>query len=313
MIISASRRTDIPALYSKWLMNRLRAGWCLVPNPMNTKQVARVSLEPNDVDAMVFWSKNPALMLPRIGELETMGHRFYFQFTLNDYPHELEPRLPSLRARIRTFLELSDRLGPLRVVWRYDPIIISNRTPMDYHRERFRLIADELGSSTQHVVVSILDCYRRTDLRLSRLEQEGYVFEREAAFSSGLWGLLRDLASIAADHRMEMFTCAEEDRFREAGIAPGKCIDEALIDRIWGLSLRYRKDSSQRDACLCTVAKDIGVNDTCVHGCPYCYATRSHALATTRYNAHNPDSPWLWQPPDAKDRSIPENTQSRLF
>ena len=141
MIISASRRTDIPALYSKWFMNRIRAGYCRVPNPRNTKQVSRVSLRPSDVEAIVFWSKNPAPLLPHLRELDSSGFRYYFQFSLNDYPWALEPNLPSLSDRTDTFKDLGRILGPSRVVWRYDPIIISNLTPFEYHREMFAWIA----------------------------------------------------------------------------------------------------------------------------------------------------------------------------
>ena len=116
MIISASRRTDIPAFYSEWFMNRLREGYCLVPNPFNPRQVARISLVPESVDAIVFWSKNPAPMLDFLPTIEDMGYRFYFLFTVNAYPRALEPNLPSLAERISTFVELSKRIGPRRVI-----------------------------------------------------------------------------------------------------------------------------------------------------------------------------------------------------
>lgn len=313
MIISASRRTDIPALYSEWFMNRVRAGWCAVPNPMNMKQVSHVSLAPRDVDAIVFWSKNPAPMIPYLGELQAMGFRYYFQFTLNDYPKELEPNIPSLDSRIETFLKLSRQIDPLRVVWRYDPIIISNVTPFEFHREKFSRIAEELRGATHRVMVSIVDFYQKTDRRLSQLESDGFSFDREAEFSKEMVGLLKDFASVTRKQGMDIYTCAEARDYSEVGIPPGRCIDESLLHRIWALDLRYKKDPAQREACLCMVSKDIGINDTCTHGCPYCYSTRNYALAERRHKEHDPTSPAIWghyeRPAESK---IPVSEQIKL-
>ena len=275
-------------------MNRIRAGWCAVPNPMNMKQVSRVSLDPQEVDSIVFWSKNPAPMLPHLDELDRRGFRYYFQFSLNDYPGELEPNMPGVAERLVTFLNLSRHVGPLRVVWRYDPIIISNMTPMEFHRERFSRIAQELRGATHRVMVSIVDFYHKTDRRLSQLERAGFLFDRKAGSSADMVSLLKDLATIAGRRDMEIFACAEDRDFRELGIPPGRCIDESLLNRVWALNLRYRKDPAQRRFCLCMVSKDIGINDTCIHGCPYCYSTRNHTLAERRYQEHDPQSPSMW-------------------
>ncbi|MBE0431377.1 MAG: DUF1848 domain-containing protein [Dehalococcoidia bacterium] len=308
MIISASRRTDIPALYSEWFINRVRAGWCAVPNPVNSRQVSRVSLDPRDVDAIVFWSKNPAPMLPHLDELDGRGFRYYFQFSLNDYPAQLEPSIPCLVDRTKTFLSLSSCIGPPRVIWRYDPIIISNVTPGQYHSDRFARIAKELRGATHRVMVSIVDFYRKTDRRLSELEWEGFAFDRQGASSAGMVTLLKDLATIASRHDMEIFTCAEGHDLSETGILPGRCIDECLLSSLWALNLGYTKDPAQRDLCLCTVSKDIGMNNTCIHGCPYCYATGDQALARRRYEEHDPRSPSIW-----RDGKTPHGLESETY
>ena len=294
MIISASRRTDIPALYTKWFINRIRAGWCQVPNPLNYNQLPYVSLRPEDVDSFVFWSKNPAPMLNYLDELDKRGFRYYFQFTLNDYPKDFEPSVPSVEERIQTFRKLSMRLGPLQVIWRYDPIIISNRTPPDFHRKKFLMMAKALSGFTSRVMVSFVDYYQKTDRRLSSLEKLGFKFDRKAVNSRHAWNLLKDVAAIARDHNMQIFTCAEERNFSEVGAPPGHCIDGEILRRLWSLHGHTRKDPTQRAACLCVLSKDIGMNDTCVHGCPYCYSTRNLALAQRRYSEHDPDSPVLW-------------------
>ncbi len=294
MIISASRRTDIPALYSRWFMNRIRAGWCLVPNPLNAKQVLYVSLRPQEVDAIIFWSKNPLPILPHLKELSRRGFRYYFQFTLTDYPRELEPHLPSLEERLETFLNLSRRIGPLRVVWRYDPIIISNRTHFEFHRKKFSWIAEKLKGATSRVVISTVHFYQKTDRRLSQLEKKGFSFDRRAGYSAEMIDLIGELVAIARKRNLEIFTCAEEHNFRKVGILPGRCVDEHLLNRIWALNLRYRKDPGQRELCLCMLSRDIGINDTCIHGCSYCYSTRDCALARRRYEEHDPASPAIW-------------------
>lgn len=306
MIISASRRTDIPAFYSKWFINRIRAGWCQVPNPLKYRQLSYVSLKPEDVDAIVFWSKNPAPMLGYLDELDTLGFRYYFQFTLNDYQKHLEPQVPSLEIRLHTFRKLSIRLKPLRVVWRYDPIIISNHTPPDFHREKFSQIAKALSGFTRRVMVSFTDYYQKTDRRLSSLEKFGYKFDRRAANSRGAWNLLKELAAIAREHDMEIFTCAEERDFSKVGVPPGRCIDGELLSELWSLRGHTKKDPAQRNSCLCVVSKDIGINDTCIQGCPYCYSTRNLTLAQRRYAEHDLDSPVIW----GNWRPLSENEQA---
>ncbi len=293
-IISASRRTDIPAFYSEWFLNRLREGFCITVNPFNSKQVSRISLDPRDTEAIVFWTKNAAPILPFLSEIDALGHRYYFQFTLNDYPEVLEPGLPPLEQRLLTFEALSDRIGPDRVIWRYDPIIVSNKTPTNWHAKKFENLANLLVGSTRRVMVSIVDFYKKTDRRLKRLEDQEFVFEYSPESSKEIYELL-DFMKITAEHcGIEIFMCAEENDFRSGGIPPGKCIDDDLLSRLFSLHLGYGKDKNQRKSCGCIVSKDIGIADTCVHGCPYCYATRNANLAQRRHEQHDTNSPLLW-------------------
>jgi hypothetical protein len=146
-------------------------------------------------------------------------------------------------------------------------------------------------------MVSIVDFYQKTDRRLSQLEELGFLFDKEAEYSTEMDILLKDMATIARKQGMEIYTCAEARDYSELGIPPGRCIDEELLRRILVLNLKYKKDPSQRDLCLCMVSKDIGVNDTCIHGCPYCYSTRNYTLAERRYKEHDPSAPALWGNP----------------
>ncbi len=273
MIISASRRTDVPAFFSEWFFEQIAGGSCRVKNPYNPNQVSTISLKPEDVDAIVFWTKNPAPIMPRLRELDARGFRYYFQFTLNGYPGELESGVPSLGARIKTFLELSDMLGPRRVVWRYDPIIISDKTGHDFHRQMFSSLCEKLAGRTTRVMTSMVEYYRKTERNFAKLD--GFNFDKNAARDPRTDGLLEDMAKTARGAGMEIFSCAQERDYSEIGIKPGACVDAGLINEIWGTSLSTAKDNGQRKFCRCAVSRDVGTNGTCLAACAYCYAGRA--------------------------------------
>jgi hypothetical protein len=159
MIISASRRTDIPAYYSEWFINRLKEKYVLVRNPLNAQQIGRVSLSPDAVDCIVFWTKNPGPMLDRLGKLK--DYNYYFQFTLTPYGKGVEANLPSKSALTDTFKRLSDIIGREKVVWRYDPIIISNKYDIGYHEKYFDIIANGIKDHTEKCTISFLDFYNK--------------------------------------------------------------------------------------------------------------------------------------------------------
>jgi DNA repair photolyase len=303
MIISASRRTDIPAFYSEWFMNRLREGYCLVPNPFNPRQVGRIPLVPESVDAIVFWSKNPAPLLRFLPTIEAMGYRFYFLFTVNAYPRALEPNLPSLAERISTFIELSEQLGPRRVIWRYDPIILSNRTDASYHRETFENVCQQLAGHSKRVITSIITLYKKTLRNLVPLKNQGYVFDKEPRRNPETEALLSHMATTAGEHGLEIFACAETSDYTSCGIKPSRCIDAALIRELWGIPVSSKKDPGQREHCGCALSRDIGMTDTCPHGCPYCYSTMNQKIALKQYKSHDPCSAALIGSPEPSENN----------
>ncbi len=273
MIISASRRTDIPACLGAWFMERVRAGGVDVANPFNARQVSRIALTPAAVEAVVFWTKNPAPFLAQLAELDRRGFRYGFLFTLNDYGPELEPGVPPLAERVATFRQLARRLGANRLVWRYDPIILSARYPADWHLSRFAYLADALRGGTGRVVVSYLDWYRKTTRALERLEQAGvdrYVRDAGAHHDSGR--LTAGLAQRAAAAGLTIQSCAEDERVTAAGIPPGGCLDAAWLRSAFDLEIVDTKHRGQRPLCRCVPSRDIGTAFTCRLGCRYCYA-----------------------------------------
>lgn len=291
IIISASRRTDLPAFFSRWFIQRIREGYCTVANPFNPNQVSRVSLLPGDVDVIVFWTKDPRPLIPYLAEIDERGYRYYFQFTLNGYGEVWEPQAPPLEVAIAAFRELDRIVGPERVIWRYDPIVISNVTDEEYHIQRFAWIAAQLAASTARVVVSVVDDYRQTVSQFKRLARQG-IEVKTGISTPGLANLLRELVRIAFQHGLEIKSCGEGLDWVPYGVLPGGCIDADYIRRVFGLDLHLPKDKGQRPECGCVQSKDIGAYGTCRHGCVYCYAG---SLTTAQRNRarHHWDSPGI--------------------
>jgi hypothetical protein len=294
MIISASRRTDIPAFYAEWFMNRIRAGYCTVPNPFNPSQVSRVELTPEDVAVIVFWTRYPRPLFRHLGELERRGYHYYFQYTVLGNPRVIDTKGPALEASLRTFQELSEQVGSDRVIWRYDPLVFTPRTGEGFHQQAYERIARRLKGHTRRSVISVVDVYRKSKHRFGEMAAQGYEVMDYRKESSDRYGaLMRSIAEIADANGMEVVTCAEKDDLYVYGIRPGKCVDDELIARVFGIAVPGRKDPAQRKGCGCIVSKDIGMYDTCLFGCRYCYATKSLAQARMNRRRHDPESPSL--------------------
>jgi hypothetical protein len=294
MIISASRRTDIPAFYAEWFINRIREGYCTVPNPFNRQQISQVSLLPEDVDVIVFWTRNPKPLFLHLDELDQRGFRYYFQYTLLGYPREIDTKGPARETAIATFRALAARVGPERVIWRYDPIVFSQITGADYHRENYARIAADLKEYTHCSVISVMDMYAKFRKRIEKLDREGVgIVAYDGTPSQRFDDLMHAFTSIAAQNGMQIQSCAEELDLAVYGIQPGKCVDDGYIHATFGIEVGYQKDPGQRKACGCVVSRDIGMYDSCLFGCQYCYATGNFERARENHEQHDPQSPSL--------------------
>ena len=279
MIISASRRTDIPALYPEWFMNRLLMGEVLVPNPYNRKKVSRIELSRETVDCFVFWTKNPEPLLPYLKKIDMLGYPYYFEMTITDYREDLEPGVPSTEEAMATFMLLGDRIGRERMDLRFDPIIINEKYTLDYHLEQFEMMCSWLHPYTDRCIISFVDYYKGSPFM--ELEAEDMI---QAA---------RKLVKIADKYQLPLYTCAEKVDFRPYGILPGSCIDKKKVENIVGYRLDVKRDRGQRKACGCVESVDIGMYGTCIHGCKYCYASGNHDSAVRRHELHDANSPML--------------------
>lgn len=314
MIISASRRTDIPAFYSPWFINRIRAGYVAVPNPYYPDKVSRVSLKPENVDAIAFSTRNPRPLFAHLDELDDRGFQYYFLITILGSPRALDPKSPPLTAALKNFLELSHRVGPERVIWRYDPIILSNQTGSDYHLKQFSTIAHNLRGATQHCIISYLDDYVKARPRLRTLPAKGIQLAQPQEVQETIGSLTTGLAQIAREVQMEITSCAEYYNLTPYGVKPGKCMDDDLVFRLTGKRPTCKKDPAQRQECRCVQSRDIGMYNACLFGCLYCYATQNFTQSAENYRQHNPQSPSLLGWHDAPEtQPEPLSLQPRLF
>lgn len=302
MIISASRRTDIPAFFADWFFSRLREKSVWVGNPVNPHQISEVSLARDVVDGIVFWTKNSTPMLTRLHELE--GYPYYFQFTLNVYGHDVEPSVPSKNdVLIPAFLALAQRAGREAAVWRYDPILLNDRYTIAYHCEYFRRMAEKLAGATTQCTISFLDDYRHIRDNMTAL---GAVSPPPAAREE----LMGRFAETARDTGLTLVTCAEEGDWSRFGVLPGRCIDPDRLARRGGTLLSVPRDTAQRPACGCAASVDIGAYNTCGNGCLYCYANHYPALIRRGICEHDPASPLLTGSLHPDDRVKARNQRS---
>ena len=285
MILSVSRRTDIPAFYADWFFNRINEGFVCVRNPFNANSVSRISLSPDVIDCLVFWTKYPSPSFFR--NLDKLSqYNYYFQFTVNPYDNSIEKNVPSKEHILDVFRQLSARLGKNRIIWRYDPILISDAYTVDYHIQRFGKLMAELSPFTGKCIISFLDLYRKCEANLANISVRepgpGEVYQLAAKFSE-----------MANAHGIKLETCAEKYDLSSYSIVHAKCIDSELIERISGKKLKSAKDKNQREHCGCIESIDIGEYNTCRHDCLYCYANSNNEKARKNMESHSPRSPLL--------------------
>ncbi len=276
MIISASRRTDIPALYGDWFINRVRAGFAVVRNPVDGRPV-RVPLTPETVDVIVFWTKNPRPFFDKLDILDEAGFSYWFRFTLNGYGRDIEPGLDAGQLT-DTFAALSERLGRARTVWAYDPVLFAPGIDEDWHIRNFEKLSAAVGRYTDTCILSLYDDYHSGEAARAGIRRPS----DEAAAR-----LCRAFADIAGS-AFRLQSCADA-----LPVEKGACIDRVRAERVSGCRITAKKDAGQRHGCRCIESVDIGCYDSCTHFCRYCYANRgTHGVLrhTARYD---PDAPML--------------------
>jgi len=280
-IISASRRTDIPGFYSDWFMRRLRAGSVSYPNPYSG-EVHTVSLLPDDVHSIVFWSKHYAPLLPHLDELEERGYRATFHYTITGAPRELEPHVPAWQEEVKTLRDLAGRTTPGHVTWRFDPILFTDQLGAPLYLQRFQEIASSLEGAVERCAFSFATFYAKVARQLDRAVVR-YVdppLEQKEA-------LVEQMADIGDERGITLHACCWPDLVG-GRIRQSHCVDGGLLGRLFPDRPLVSERRPTRDGCGCYASRDIGMYDTCPYGCVYCYANQSHELALRRHRAHDP-------------------------
>lgn len=298
MIISASYKTDIPTFYGEWFINRLRAGSCKMINPYG-RQVYTIDLTPEHVDGFVFWTKNIGPFLKYLPEVQQRGYPFIVQHTINGYPRELEFRVINYARTVEHMKELADTYSPHVAIWRYDPIVISSLTTLDWHRRNFETLASLLAGTTDEVVVSFAQIYKKTKHNMDWAAHEfGFDWKDHQAISlEGVRRFVAELAQIAKAYGMQLKICSQKALLISGVTEEARCVDAERLERVSGGSIVAKtKLQGNRKECGCFASRDIGDYDTCPHGCVYCYAVQYRNVALQRYKEHDPSGEFLFSP-----------------
>lgn len=256
----------------------------MVRNPMNYHQVSKIPLTPDLVDCFVFWTKNPAEMIASLDLLKS--YNYYFLFTITSYAGSIELNVPNKSGVIDTFKNLSDTIGNHRVIWRYDPILFSDKITEEYHYKYFEHIAKNLQGYTDKCVISFLDLYKKCQNNMKNI---GLI----PVDHNDILRVSQGLNEIARAHNIQLSTCAEEIDLLAFGITSNKCVDPDLIKKISSQEITVLKDKTQRESCGCVSSIDVGSYNTCSHNCLYCYANYNFGSVNSNLLKHNPESPLL--------------------
>jgi len=284
-VISASRRTDIPAFYADWFLNRLAGGFCDVLHPF-TKKWFRVSLKPEDVGAIVFWSKNYAPLLPKLDAVEKTTKNLFFHFTITGNT-DLELRVPDFREAVKDYIRIARRYSPQHVIWRFDPICITDKLPFEVYEERFAACAELLAGRASSCIISFAHPYRKMLNNIRKYTSHTYLpvpVEEQKAFADRL-------GSRARRYGIKLLACCNDHLLSDT-VAKARCVDGPALSLLFGTALDTRPAASRKE-CGCTKSIDIGAYDTCGHGCVYCYANTDQEKASRAPAAVDPANPAL--------------------
>lgn len=312
LIISASRSTDIPAFFSKWFFNRLNKGYVKWINPFNRSSPLYISFEKARI--IIFWTKNPNPILPYLKILDEKGIHYYFQYTINDYDNEnLEPNVPSISIRIETIKELARVIGKEKIIWRFDPLILSDKLTVRELLKKVWFLGNKLMPYTDKLVFSFVDIkdYKKVQRNLIKdnpslfnkhnvLKSE-FTLNEKIEFAEGIQKIIREWRNINPSFKVA--TCSEDIDLQKYDIEHNRCIDDELMIKLFktdkdlmnfigfegegGLFFNMKpnlKDKGQRKNCGCIMSKDIGSYNSCSHLCSYCYANSSREIVIKNQN-----------------------------
>ncbi len=282
MIINTGCRTDIPAFYAKWLMNRIREGYVLVRNPYNPSQVTKYNLSPEVVDCLAFCTKNPEPMLTYLDELDM--YKQYWFVTITPYGKDIEPNVPDKKKIMESFKKLSNHIGVDAIGWRYDPIFIGNGFDVNKHIECFEKMAKELKGYTHNCTISFLDVYEKVKRNAPNINSPTKQEQIEIA---------KGFSKIGKENNMVIHACCEKTYLSQYGLQCNGCMSQEIVEKAINNTLHPPKRKNIRQECNCLMGNDIGAYNTCGHLCKYCYANANKQFVIENMKKHDNNSPFL--------------------
>ncbi len=302
MILNTGGRTDTVQYYSEWLLNRFREGYVLSRNPLFPEIVNRIELNPETIDVVVFCSKDYSPILPRLHEI---SDRFncYYHYTITAYGTDIEPRVPSIEDSIRTLKALAAQVGPEKIAWRYDPVLLTEKYTIERHLETFDRMARELTPYVDRCIFSFVEMYKKLEVNMPELLP---VSEEDKLT------LAENLGAIAQRYSLWLQTCATRTDYEQFGIHRSGCMTTEIFSQALGIEFKKTPHKGNRLGCACMESRGLGDYNSCPNGCRYCYANKDHAKALQNYLTHNPDSPLLWGNIQPGDKIVPSRQESLL-
>ncbi len=303
MILNTGARTDTVQYFSKWLLKRFEEGFVYVRNPLFPNKVIRYNLTPNEIDVVLFCSKNYAPILPRLHEI-TDKFNTYFYYTITAYGKDIEPGVPSIDESINTLIKLSKLVGKEKVAWRYDPVLYTDKYTFEVHKKTFEYIAQRLSPYIDRCIFSFVEMYKKLENNMPEIIPFTDDDKKQIAFMLG---------SIAKKYNIEIQTCGTNGDYSQFGIEKSGCATLEILGKANNLSFKDMKHKGLREGCHCIESRDIGAYDTCLNGCKYCYANKSPQKAINNFKYHNPDSPIILGEISEKDEIMQGNQKSFLI
>ena len=302
MILNTGGRTDTVQYYSEWLLNRFREGYVLSRNPLFPEIVNRIELNPETIDVVVFCSKDYSPILPRLHEI---SDRFncYYHYTITAYGTDIEPRVPSIEDSIRTLKALAAQVGPEKIAWRYDPVLLTEKYTIERHLETFDRMARELTPYVDRCIFSFVEMYKKLEVNMPELLP---VSEEDKLT------LAENLGAIAQRYSLWLQTCATRTDYEQFGIHRSGCMTTEIFSQALGIEFKKTPHKGNRLGCACMESRGLGDYTSCPNGCRYCYANKDHAKALQNYLTHNPDSPLLLGNIQPGDKIVPSRQESLL-
>ncbi len=283
MIVNVGGRTDIVNYYSQWLMNRIKEGFAYSRNPLFPKNVSKISLNPKDVDCLMFCSKNYKPILKYMKEINEK-YRIICHYTITAYGKDVEPYVPVINESIKNLIELSKIVGKEKVLWRYDPILLTEKYTVEKHLETFEYMAKQIAPYVQRGIFSFVEMYKKLDYNMPEIIPFTEVDKIK---------ILKGIGEISKKYNLYIQTCGTDENYEEYGIHVSGCTTSEILEQANSVKYKNVKAKPMRKGCHCIPSRDIGAYDTCLNGCKYCYANKRPDLAKENVKLHDKNSPLL--------------------